>query len=71
MTKFETFYAAALGNSTICNGVATQRELNEWFGKDRSYIGREEIAAFQALRYARVAMKSARIDEGQNRYLSN
>lgn len=71
MTKFETFYAAALGNSAICTGTATSSELWRWFGTERNDITRAEIAAAQALDYARTAMNYGRISEGRDRHLNN
>lgn len=71
MTKFETFYAAALGNSSICSGVATKSELVSWFGTERINITRQEIAAAQALDYAKTAMRYARINEGKDRHIDN
>lgn len=56
MTKFETLFCAALANSAICNGNATEPQLDRWFGESVR-ITREEIAALQAAEYAKQALK--------------
>lgn len=45
------FAIAALQNSAICTGTASEWELRGWF-KDRGGITRQEIAARQAFSYA-------------------
>jgi hypothetical protein len=57
ITRRDHFAGQALANAAICTGVATEWELQGWFG-DQGGITRYQIVAKQALEYA-VAMMTA------------
>lgn len=52
ITRKEMLLAAAIANPNICTGTAKEYEINNWFGKERTCITKEEILLKQAEQFA-------------------
>lgn len=56
MTLLEWYIGQALSNPALCTGLAEERDIIRWFGKDACGITRAEIAAKQAEEIAQAIM---------------